>query len=280
MAPKKLKDVTLEDLEGLFETDGYKPQLAHGLAVAARTVHCRTREPDEFQISFDGRKAEFDVRKIRFLLAFLGEYDESSLAEEIYIEVISQLLGMSDWLFTPELALAGMYLASQYPLQLIDFLGQRPPFEGLRGKVKDFLRKISDVRLTAEGSVWWAKNCPALATLPWEPLVQALLCYQIFDRLGYISRNRIYAAIPPLFEAVVEQMGEVRRAEDPSKGPTKEVRRVWAMPLVFGGWRAIVDTSRVFRLVGSDTRALRLLIDLSQAYIDQHGTHYPTEELQ
>jgi len=50
---------------------------------------------------------------------------------------------------------------------------------------------------------------------------------------------------------------------------------------VWSGWRPSASDSitELFRAVGSDTRVLRLLIDLSQAYIDQHGTHYPTEEL-
>ena len=38
VAPKKSEDATVEDLKRIFEEHGHKPQIAYGLAVAARTV--------------------------------------------------------------------------------------------------------------------------------------------------------------------------------------------------------------------------------------------------
>lgn len=262
MAPKKLKVATLEDLERIFEDYKDKPEIAHGLAVAARHMRFHFEGHTESEAEFAARKA----RKIRFLLSFLGEYDESSLAEEIYAEVVGQLLEMR----------RGLFSGKPYPLRrLVDFLGSHGPIQGVRGRVRELLERITDECIGLRecvGSEYhhirrdFGKHYPALAELEcsgMESLVRALLRYEMYDplRTEFVEK-KVYEAIPPLFKAVVEQVGEKKA----------HLVRV----LVGYGWRREVPIAKALRLVGRDARTLTLLLNLSQAYIDEYGEPHPT----
>jgi len=172
---KKLEDATVEDLKRIFEEHGHKPQIALGLAVAARTVWM----PNPWV-------------KVEFLFNFLDqEYsfdppDIFPLGGEIYAEVVRQLLEAD----------SSFGLSEEYSQRLVDFLGRYPPIEGIRGKVKEFLARRATELTGSRGLV-----IPRL----WESIARALLRYQAFDVLGELVNKGVYDAIPALFEVVVEQ---------------------------------------------------------------------------
>lgn len=243
VAREELKDATVEDLEQIFKEHGHKPQIAHGLAVAARYV-----ESPNLRV------------KVKFLLSFLDqEYDLDPLfifpsAGEIYAEVIRQLADA-------EGVLSGVHL-----WRLLDFLGRHPPIEGIRGKVKELL--VVSRRRVKESTYLDRPPIPHL----WETLARALLRYQLFDVLEVLVQQRVYDAIPALYDAVVEQIaGDGSRKQAPAQ--------ILVAELMLGGWRhATAQIGTAFRLVGSDARALYLLLDLSTAYIDEHGKPYKLPE--
>lgn len=261
MAHKQTEEATLEDLEQIFKKYGHKPQIAHGLAVAL----------EDTTLSEPGKTITGE-EEVRFLLRFLDQEYESPVAGEPYVKVVKRLLEL---LAQREL-LYRMLEDQPHPLhRLIDFLGQHPPVERARGKVRDFLANAFDRRLLTRGDSWAARRSrerwSAHAALSWESLARALLHYQMFVQLESFVENKVYEAIPVLFEVVVEQVGEENA--------------YWIEGLV--RWRWDEDSRRInaryvaeaFLLAGSDTRWLRLLFDLAQAYLDEYRERYPLEEL-
>ena len=237
VAPKKSEDATIEDLEQIFKKHGHKPQIALGLAVAARNVWSPIwKERIEFLLTLLEQNYYPDRADLEY---------EVPLAGEIRAEVVSQLVeipGAAEWICGDQLQ------------RLVDFLGRHPPLEGVRGKVKTFLATFNRFKVQRLTSV----------PLDWESLTQALLRYQMFDELGLLVKNRIYDAIPALLEAVVEQVGE----------------RSFALVynLVIDGWENEHCVAVAFQKVGDDSRALKFLLNLAQAYIDEHGESYPIDD--
>lgn len=175
------------------------------------------------------------------------EYPE--LGEQIYKEVVDHFLEIAESIRDRHSNLP-MYLWVDTTQRLLVFLGENPPIPKLRGRIRDFLRAVIAF---------------LLKDIDKASLALALLRYQMFDELESFVENGVYEAIPPLFEAVVERMGE---------GYAHIARR-----LVRGGWanKCGDDAYYVvngFKLVRSDARALYLLLDLATAHIDKYGGPY------
>jgi len=261
---------TLADLKAILDEYGDRPEIVHGVAVAARCVW-----------AIDATGHTDRSRKVEFLLGLLndvfydlsqggGGYYEKVLFDNIYIEIVGQLLGdLKDRLYD-------MTDGNAVPLRgLIAFLGKHEPLDGLRGKIREFLKEVATQCMAATLSGMEEHYPPAIMVLfreGWYFIAKALLRYQMFSELGMLVDRRIYEIMPALFQAVIDQKGASRVAT------THDVEQV----ACYGrgcGRDTPHSVARVFEAVGGDARTLYLLLKLANAYNDEHREPYPGSKL-
>lgn len=258
----KARSATLDDLREILENYGDRPQIVLGVAVAVKDARFGT----------ESSKVWFLIDLLNYVHRDLSQReiaDDDSMislhlglvSHKICVEIVDQLLEHQGKLFK-------MVGKDTFPLRdLLRFLGDYPPLDGLRSGIRCLLEMVAGECCVLRGGASSAAaitGCPKLAGIypsHLDLVVRALVCYQMFDHLKQFVRAKIYEAIRPVFEAVVAQVG------------VAEADCIWEA--VKGGWGASEAVAEAFRLVGDDARALRILIDLSQAYRDEHRKHYP-----
>jgi hypothetical protein len=271
----KARSATLDDLRAILEEYGDRPAIVLGVAVAVK----------------DARSGE--ESKVRFLVDLLDYVhrdlcqreiaDDDSMislhlgviSHKVCIEVVDQLLEQRSCLFN-------LLSEHSFPLRnLLRFLGEYPPLDGLRSKVRDLLDQVAGECVVAKagnpGSVAIA-GYPKLAGIypvHMGLVVHALLCYQMFDQLKSLVKERVYEAIPMLANVVRWQLVV--------SGMHKASAKAAVVDVVRRGWGGVTrNTSHVavaFRCIGDDSRVLRLLFNLAQAHIREWGLCYPVERL-
>jgi len=247
---KSVRNASLEDFERLRDEYGHLEEVAFGLVAGFEWVR-QTGIPQDTKVE----------DRLAFLSWFLErEYQE--LSHEIYSAVVTQIIDLFE---RGAITRSKIQRCWHWEDKLVSFLASHEPLEGMRGRVNSYLRNVARNWLYVVPKLY-----PQLdGKNHLENVVRNLLRYKDFEEVKELFVDpKVYAAIPALFEAVVKQVGE---------GDA-----YWLKDLVLWGWRDMADSyiAAAFRLVGDDTRTLRLLLDLSQAHIDEHGRHYPTEELQ
>lgn len=185
---------------------------------------------------------------ISLFLTDVLEDEFLELGQQIYKEVVDYFLEIAELSRDRHTDLP-KYLWGDTTQRLLVFLGKNPPIPRLQKRVRNFLQAVT-VFLHGE--------------IDRRSLTRALLNYQMFDELKQLVKERVYDAIPPLFEVVVEQVDEENA--------------YCVVCLVMSGWHVPQAVGKAFQLVGDDSRILRLLIDLSQAYLSEHGKPYPLEK--
>ena len=197
---------------------------------------------------------------VSLFLAEVLEDEYPELGEQIYKEAVDFFLEIAR--LTERDGLPDLFWVSTSN-RLFAFLGKNPPIEGLRGQIRNFLLRMATYPVKP--------RCRPDLKPPIEEewdntaYARALLRYQMFDELERLVEDRVYEAIPPLFEAVVEQVH-------------REKANIYVEALVLNGWRAVVDIGPALKRVGSDARALYLLLDLATAFIDEHRRPYELAE--
>lgn len=181
---------------------------------------------------------------ISLFLTDVLEDEFPELGEQIYKEVVDHFLEIAELRRDRHTDLP-KYLWDDTSQRLLVFLGKNPPIPKLQKRVRSFLQAVT-VFLHGE--------------IDKKSLTRALLNYQMFDELKQLVKERVYDAIPPLFEAVVEQVGE-------------ENAHI-ILDIVRFGTQRLSLIGEAYLLVGSDSRVLRLLIKLSQACISGRGVPY------
>lgn len=206
---------------------------------------------------------------ISLFLTEVLEEEYPELGELIYKEAVEEFLAIAEMVRKPPLGLP-MYVWVDTTQRFLTFLSKNPPLSELQKRVRDFLRAV----------LIWDRPAETDRAL----LTQALLRYQMYDELERFVENRVYEAIPVLFEAVVEQMG---RGHYWTSRAGRLVQRGWGpcakgFELVHeGDWEAVehlLTLGRAFRSVRKDSRVLGLLLDLATAYIDEYGRPYELPE--
>jgi len=228
----------LGDLEKILADFGHRPQVVHGLVVAAGH-------------SLDASESE----RAYFLLSVLEKISfDLSWNETIHGEALAHLLKITEKVFDSlEVGDSSLYheVESKDLLgRVTTFLAFHPPFQGLRGKIRSFLREVSppDPRSRITGCF---------------SLVRALVNYQMYDLLevylGWKATGggRFFAAIPVLYDLAAEGLeGQVSREE------------LFAM--VESGVAMTLTLKRV-----RDFRVLGVLLALADDYVAQNGKEFP-----
>lgn len=158
--------------------------------------------------------------------------------------------------------------------QFLCFLGKHGLIEEVRGLVREFLGDT----INRWHEAWSLRFRPSALkergqSLP-RILAKPLLIYQPYRTIESMVLYRPVCEFIPVLAAMLRMQVEERLGE--GEEAVRHIENV-----VERGWSGRkVNIVRLLRWVKNDARLLIYLLDLATAYIDKHGAHYPTEELQ